>query len=89
MLSMVMLFMIGLALPFAYTNVYANLKKTSYTKNDYEVLRWREEVDNQRLKVLVDRYSGYTRIKAGALRMGMVPTTKYEYIDQNQTVASR
>ena len=89
MLSMVMLFVISLMLPFAYTNVYANLKKTSYTKNDYEVLRWKESVDNQRLKVLVDRYSGYTRIKAGALKMGMVPATKYDYVDQNQTVASR
>lgn len=89
MLSWVMLIAVGLMLPFAYTNVYANLKKTSYSKNDYEVMRWRENVDNQRLKILVDRYSGYTRIKAGAVKLGMVPTTNYDYVDQTQTVASR
>jgi cell division protein FtsL len=89
MLSMVTLFVIGLALPFAYTNVYANLKKTSYSKSDYEVRCWKERVDNERLKVLIDSYSSYGRVKDGAAKMGMVPATKYDYVDQTQAVASR
>lgn len=89
MLSMVTLFAIGLALPFAYTNVYANLKKTSYSKSDYEVKCWKERVDNERLKVLIDSYSSYGRVKNGAAKMGMVPATQYEYLNQPQTVASR
>lgn len=89
MLSMIALFMLGLAAPFAYTNIYANLKKASYSKSEYEVLRWREEVDNQRLKVLVDQCSSYSRVKSGAVRMGMVKASHYDYIDQPQTVASR
>ena len=88
MLSMVTLFAIGLVLPFAYTNVYANLKKTSYSKSDYEVKCWRERVDNERLKVLINSCSSYGRIKSGAQKMGMAPATQYDYLDQTQTVAS-
>lgn len=88
MLSMAMLFLVGLVLPFAYTNVYANLKKTSYSKSDYEIRRWQERVDNQRLKVLINSCSSYGRIKAGAQKMGMAPATQYDYLDQTQTVAS-
>lgn len=87
--SMAMLFLIGLALPFAYTNIYANLAKTGYSKSNFEVLRWKQKVDNQRLKVLINRYSGYGRVKAGALKMGMVRASKYDYLGQTQTVASR
>lgn len=88
-LSLVMLFCTCLALPFAYTNVYANLAKTGYSRSDYEAKCWRERVDNQRLKVLIDSYSSYNRVKADALKMGMVPATQYDYVDQPQTVASR
>ena len=84
-----MLFVIGLCLPFAYTTAYATLAKTGYSKSDYEVLRWKQKVENQRLKVLIDRYSSYGRIKGGALQMGMVRADKYDYVDQDQTVASR
>lgn len=88
MLSMVTLFVIGLALPFAYTNVYANLKKTSYFKSDYEVKCWKERIDNERLKVLIDSYSSYDRVKGGAKKMGMVPATEYDYLNQAQSIAS-
>ena len=89
MLSTVMLFCIGLAAPFAYTNVYANLAKTGYSRSDYESKVWKERIDNQRLRVQIDSYSSYNRVKTGALKMGMVPATDYDYISQRQTVASR
>ena len=89
MLSLVMLFLMGLVLPFAYTNVYATLTKTSYSKSDYEHSRWTEKVENQRLKLLIEQHSSYGRIKAGAMHMGMVRADRYEYMDQAQTVARR
>lgn len=88
MLSTLMLFCTALVLPFAYTNVYANLAKTGYSRSDYESKCWKERVDNQRLKVMIDSYSSYSRVKTGALKMGMVPATEYDYVGQRQTVAS-
>lgn len=89
MLSTVMLFCVGLALPFAYTNVYANLAKAGYSRSDYESKVWKERIDNQRLKLQIDSYSSYNRVKTGAVNMGMVPATDYDYIGRRQTVASR
>jgi len=87
--TIITLFVIGLCTPFVYTTGYATLAKTGFSKNDYEVLRWKQKVENQRLKVLIDRYSSYSRIKDGAIKMGMVRAEKYDYLDRNQTVASR
>jgi hypothetical protein len=89
LVSMAMLFAIMVALPFAYTTIYAKLTATGYSKSDYEVLRWKEQVDNERLNVLKDRTASYSRIKAGALKLGMVRAQKFDYLDQTQTVASR
>lgn len=87
--TMVSLFFAGLCLPFVYATVYATLATTGYSKSDYEVLCWKQRVENQRLKVLADRYTSYDRIKAGAIKMGMVRAENYDYLDQPQTVASR
>ncbi len=57
--TIVLLFLIGLCAPFVYTTGYATLAKTGYSRSDYEVLRWKEKVENQRLKVLIDRQSSY------------------------------
>jgi hypothetical protein len=89
LLSQAMLFAIALALPFAYTTIYAKLTATGYSISDYQVLRWKEQVENERLKVLRDRSASYSRIKAGALKLGMVRASKFEYLDQPQTIARR
>lgn len=89
MLSMVMLFVFGLIAPFAYTNVYAILKTTSYSRSDYQAKYWQEKIANERLQVQVVQYSSPGRIKTAAAKLGMVPAKNYDYLDQPQTVASR
>ena len=89
MLSVAMLFAFGLIAPFAYTNVYAILKTTSYSRSDYQSMYWQEKVANERLQVQVVQFSSPGRIKAAATKMGMVPAKNYDYLDQTQTVASR
>ena len=88
MLSMVMLFVICLMAQFAYTNVYAILKTTSYSRSDYQSKYWQEKVANERLQVQVVQYSSPGRIKAAAAKMGMVSAKNYDYLDGAQTVAS-
>ena len=89
MMSVVMLFLFGLVAPFAYTNVYAVLKTTSYSKSDYQSMYWQEKIANERLQVQVVQYSSPGRIKAEAAKLGMVPAKNYDYMDQpHQTVAS-
>ncbi len=78
-----------LVAPFAYTDLYADLKTTSYSCSDYQSMYWQAKVDNERLQVQVVRYSSPGRIKAAATRLGMVPAKDYDYLDQAQTVASR
>jgi len=89
MLSMVLLFAFGLIAPFAYTNVYAILKATSYARSDFQSRYWQEKVANERLQVQVVQYSSPGRIKAAAAHLGMVPAKNYDYLDQAQTIASR
>lgn len=89
MFSMLMLIVFAVALPFVHANIYANLKKTSYSKDEYEAKRWRERVENERLKVLVDQHSSYSNLKGDALNMGMVPATHYDFLKSPQFVASR
>ncbi len=88
MLSVVVLFVLGLIAPFAYTNLYAVLKTTSYSCSDYQSMYWQEKVENERLQVQVVQYSSPGRIKAEAAKLGMVPAKDYDYLDQTQTVAS-
>lgn len=85
---LVVVFLAGLIAPFAYTNVYAILKTTSYAKSDYQSMYWQEKVANERLQVQVVQYSSPGRIKAAAEKLGMVPAKQYDYLDQTQTVAS-
>lgn len=87
--TLLLLFLGTLCGPFVYTWGYATLAKTGYVRNDYEVLCWKEKVENQRLKVLLDRQSSYARIKAEARQLGMVRADRYDYVGQNQTIASR
>ena len=89
MVSVLILVIFAAVLPFIHANIYANLKRTSYSKNDYEAKRWREKVENERLKVLVDQYSSYSHLKDDALNMGMVPATHYDFLKSRQFVASR
>lgn len=86
---LVLLFLSTLCGPFVYTTGYATLAKTGYARNDYEILCWKQKVENQRLKVLIDRQSSYGRIKAEAQRLGMVRADRFDYLGQNQTIASR
>lgn len=88
MMSMVMLFLFGLIAPFAYTNVYAVLKSTSYSRSDYQSMYWQEKVANERLQVQVVQYSSPARIKAEAMKLGMMPAKDYDYLDRTQTIAS-
>lgn len=88
MLSMVLVVLCCLIGPFAYTNVYAILKTTSYSRSDFQSKYWQEKVANERLQVQVVQASSPGRIKAAAAQLGMVPAKNYEYLDQAQTVAS-
>lgn len=88
MMSWVMLVVFGLIAPLAYTNVYAILKTTSYSRSDYQSMYWQEKVANERLQVQVVQYSSPGRIKAAAAQLGMVSAKNYDYLDQPQTVAS-
>lgn len=88
MLSWVMLFLFGLIAPFAYTNEYATLKTTSYSRSDYQTKYWQEKVANERLQVQVLQYSSPGRIKAAAAKLGMISAKNYDYLDKAQTVAS-
>lgn len=74
--------------PFAYTNVYAVLKATSYSRSDYESMVWQEKIANERLQVQVVRYSSPGRIKTAAAKLGMIPAKNYDYLNQARTVAS-
>ncbi|NLN76672.1 MAG: hypothetical protein GX139_10220 [Armatimonadetes bacterium] len=85
------LLMVGasIALPFIHTSGYAKLKKISYAKSEYEAKCWRERVENERLKVLIDQQSSYIKVKDDALKLGMVPATRYDFLDSAQVVASK
>lgn len=85
MMSMVALVLLCLVGPFAYTNVYAVLKTTSYARSDYESKYWQEKVANERLQVQVNQYSSPGRIKLAAAKLGMIPAKDYDYMDQPQT----
>lgn len=89
MLSLVVLFFATLMLPFAYTNIYANLKMAGYSRSDCESKFEAARIENQRLQVDVAIHSSPGRIRAEAARLHMIAAAKYDYLDQPQTVASR
>jgi len=75
-------------LPFAYTGVYANLKKTSYTKSDLDAMYWREKIENQRLQLEIDRRSSPQYVTEAAKQIKMETPTQYDYLDKHDKLAS-
>ncbi len=92
LVCVVFFIMLGLGLlasPFIYAGFYAKVKRVSYSKSEYETKRWQAQKENERLKLLIDEQSSYSRLKDDALNMGMVPAADYDFLASRQVVASR
>ncbi|MGI6295895.1 MAG: hypothetical protein ACOX3G_07370 [Armatimonadota bacterium] len=88
-LSIIVLGLAVVASPFLYANIYARVKQVSYSKSEYETKCWQAQKENERLKLLLDRYSSYSHLKDDALKLGMVPAADYDFLASRQVVASR
>lgn len=79
---------ITLAFLFGYVSVYANLTKTGFSRSKLTQMCRVERLRNERLKVEWIRHCSPETVVAAAEKSGMVYATEYEYVGQQQNVAS-